>query len=137
MGRGRDLVTFRWDGNSPNPTDVKVLASVDQDRPQNKFNDGKADSRGRIWAGTIEEDGDSGHAALYLFQSEQNYAPLKKTSASTSNGLAWTDDDKLMYYIDSPTTNVDVFDFNPNTTELSMYIFLGTDSIHFWQSVAI
>lgn len=121
VGRGRDLVSFRWDGKSSTPTDVKVLASVDQDRPRNKFNDGKADSQGRIWAGTIEEDGDSGHAALYLFQREQNYAPLKKTNASTSNGLAWTNDDKLMYYIDSPTTNVDVFDFNPNTTELSMF----------------
>jgi len=53
VGRGRDLVYFKWDGESPTPTNVTVLAKVDQDRPSNQFNDGKADHQGRIWAGTF------------------------------------------------------------------------------------
>jgi len=69
-------------------------------------------------SGTIEEDGDSGHAALYLFDRDNNFNPIKKTDASTSNGLAWTDDNSTFYYIDSPTTNVEAFDFDPTTAKI-------------------
>lgn len=55
IGRGLDLVRVRWDGKSQKPTDVKVLSSVDEDKPQNRFNDGKVDSSGRLWAGTEPE----------------------------------------------------------------------------------
>lgn len=51
IGRGRDLVQVKWDGVTPLPSRTKVLATVDHDKPQNRFNDGKVDSSGRLWAG--------------------------------------------------------------------------------------
>lgn len=38
---------------------------------------------------------------------------------SVSNGLAWTNDEKIMYYIDSPKRKVTAYDYNKETTEIS------------------
>ena len=32
---------------------VKVLTTVQEDKPGNRFNDGKCDSSGRLWCGTM------------------------------------------------------------------------------------
>lgn len=122
VGRGKDLITFRWDGvDGSDPQDVTVLASIDQDRPTNKFNDGKADSTGRIWAGTMEEDGQSGRASFFLFSPEDGFQPHKKLNATTSNGLAWNNDDTIFYYIDSNTRKIDKFDFDKEKGEISKF----------------
>ncbi|KAL0274305.1 UNVERIFIED_CONTAM: hypothetical protein PYX00_006758 [Menopon gallinae] len=116
IGRGLDLVRVRWDGKSEKPTDVKVLTSVDGDKPQNRFNDGKVDSSGRLWAGTMGPENPDilpDQGSLYSFEPFNNFRPVKQLSpVSISNGLAWNKNDTLMYYIDSPTRNVDVFDFD-------------------------
>jgi len=49
-----------WDG-------VRVLASPEEDRAGNRFNDAKADALGRIWAGTMATDADRPTGALYRF----------------------------------------------------------------------
>ena len=56
VGVGTDLVlvTVDWGvpGVEPNVSQtITVLASVDADKPDNRFNDGKADRRGRLWIG--------------------------------------------------------------------------------------
>lgn len=51
--------------------------------------------------------------SLYSFEPFNKFEPVKQLSpVSISNGLAWNKNDTLMYYIDSPTRNVDVFDFD-------------------------
>lgn len=49
--------------------------------------------------------------SLYLLQAGHN--PVVEVSpVSISNGLAWNKDNTLMYYIDTATDQVDVFDYN-------------------------
>jgi len=49
--------------------------------------------------------------SLYLLQVGHN--PVVEVSpVSISNGLAWNRDNTLMYYIDTATGQVDVFDYN-------------------------
>lgn len=56
VGVGADLVLVTVDWGAPgvephvNQT-ITLLASVDRDKPENRFNDGKADRRGRLWIG--------------------------------------------------------------------------------------
>lgn len=37
---------------------------------------------------------------------------VEVSPVSISNGLAWNEDNTLMYYIDTATDQVDVFDYN-------------------------
>jgi sugar lactone lactonase YvrE len=52
-GLARQMVLLRWDGRAPN---YDVVAPLGADAVQNgaavRFNDGKADPTGRLWAGT-------------------------------------------------------------------------------------
>lgn len=38
---------------------------------------------------------------------------------SVSNGLAWTKDEKIVYYIDSPKRKVSAYNYDKETTEMS------------------
>lgn len=60
----------------------------------------------------VNEVLDKDMATLYMVDA-YNYAhPADKLRpVSVSNGIAWTSDSKFMFYIDSPTRNIDVFDF--------------------------
>ena len=50
---------------------MKVLASVDEDKPQNVINDCKCDRQGRLWFGTltfpVDLDNPSKEGSLYCF----------------------------------------------------------------------
>jgi sugar lactone lactonase YvrE len=87
--------------------------SVEPDRPGNRFNDGKADPAGRLWCGTMSLSRTTGAAALYRLDSS---GLVTVTPAVTiSNGLDWDVERQRMYYIDSPTQRIDVFDFDITT----------------------
>lgn len=50
IGLNRSVVAVRWDGRS-NTSEYRILTSVAEDKPNSRFNDGKADSKGRLWFG--------------------------------------------------------------------------------------
>jgi sugar lactone lactonase YvrE len=91
-----------------------VLASVEQDLPDNRFNDCKCDPQGRLWAGTMSKTRTPGTAALYRLTPGE---PLERVVGGTtiSNGLGWSPAGERMYFIDSTTQRIDVFDFDGAT----------------------
>ena len=91
-----------------------MIADVEADVPGNRMNDGKCDSQGRFWAGTMDREIGDKTGALYRLDSNHHVdTPL--SNVTVSNGLGWSPDDRLMYYIDSTTLNVDVFNYNAAT----------------------
>lgn len=108
-------------------TDTGKLTPVvdpESHKPENRFNDGECDCMGRLWAGTMSKKLDSGSGdntpvgALYCIDADLSVT--KKIPAVTiSNGIGYTPDNKTMYYIDSPTKNVDAFDFDKDTGEIT------------------
>jgi len=86
--------------------------------PGNRFNDGKCDPHGRLWAGTMARDGAPKCGALYMLDHNLTAAP-RVADISCSNGLAWSSDGRTMYYIDTPTRTVDAFDFEVETGRIA------------------
>jgi sugar lactone lactonase YvrE len=84
---------------------------VEEDVPQNRFNDGKCDPAGRFWVGTLCSSENPSQAALYRV--DPDFTVHKMLSGVTiSNGIVWNRAGTKMYYIDTMTRRVDVFDFD-------------------------
>jgi len=102
----------------PELRSTELVAPVEADQPANRMNDGKCDTRGRFWAGTMGYDLRPGAAALYRLNGDCTVDTVLKP-VTLSNGLDWSPDDRLMYYVDSKTQRLDVFDYDPDTGALS------------------
>jgi sugar lactone lactonase YvrE len=81
----------------------------------NRFNDGKCDPAGRFWVGTI---GPGNSAALYRMDAD-NSIRIMKREVNTSNGIVWSPDKKIMYYIDTGTGKAVAYDYNNLTGDIS------------------
>jgi sugar lactone lactonase YvrE len=94
-----------------------LTEQVETDREENRFNDGKCDSAGRFWAGTMNGLKNAPSGALYVL--ERNHG-LKKAlpGVTVSNGMGWSPDNKTMFHIDSPTRKVSAFDYALRTGEI-------------------
>ncbi len=86
------------------------LADPEQDKPDNRFNDGKCSPDGRFFAGTISLTKKTGDAKLYRLDPDltihEAFGPV-----TNSNGIAWSADGKTVYYIDTPRKEVLAFDY--------------------------
>ena len=87
---------------------LSPIIDPEQDLPNNRFNDGKVDPEGRLWAGTMGMDESPNVGSFYRLNRNLSVDKLFDR-VSISNGLAWTSDQETFYYIDSPTRRVDVF----------------------------
>ncbi|MEU9021619.1 SMP-30/gluconolactonase/LRE family protein [Actinomadura sp. NPDC048394] len=74
--------------------------------PGERLNDGVVDAAGRIWIGTKAEPG---RGALYRIEPGGVPEPVV-TGVTISNGIRFSPDGSLLYYVDTPTGRVDVFD---------------------------
>jgi len=91
--------------------ETRVVAPVESDLREQRMNDGACDSRGRLWAGTMELAEVRPVGAVYRLGPVGEVETML-TGVTVSNGIAWSPDDTLLYYVDSPTCGVDVFDFD-------------------------
>lgn len=66
--------------------------------------------------------------SLYSFDWPDKFQSHKQLSpVSVSNGLAWNDKNDLMYYIDSPTRFVTVFDYDITNGSISKSLIKKTN----------
>ncbi len=91
---------------------------VERDNRGNRMNDAKCDPVGRLFAGTTAFDFATGAGALYRIDLDWSCEAVVR-GVTTSNGTAWAPDGTLMYFIDSATQAVDVFDYDVSTGSCS------------------
>lgn len=122
IGLENQLAEITWDGSSPTVSKIEVIAEADEPST-NRFNDGKADPSGKLWAGTMGAEPQPGKVDLkkgnlYSLEADKK---LKRhvSNIHISNGLAWNSDMKKFFYIDSGDKRIDQFDYDVKTGTIS------------------
>jgi sugar lactone lactonase YvrE len=97
---------------------LQSLAAPLQDQPGIRMNDGNVDPRGRLFAGSMAYDAAPGASCLYRLD-PNGHLSTELTDVTISNGIDWSPDGSLAYYVDSATRRVDVFDYDLDRGRLS------------------
>jgi len=103
--RGDGLATLSIDGR------VDEVLALPPSASKVRTNDGNCDSAGRLWVGTMGLNCERGAGALYRVDGDWSVHRMLE-GVTISNGIDWSPDDALMYYVDSATNTVEVFDFD-------------------------
>jgi sugar lactone lactonase YvrE len=107
------------------------LAGVESEVPNNRFNDGKCDPRGRFWAGTMDSvHWDQPAGNLFRFDSHQK-TTLMQSNVVCANGLGWSPDEQTMYFTESFRYAIFSYDFEPETGNIfKRRLFAEIDRSH-------
>lgn len=117
IGLGQTVSHFNWDTKK-----ITTVAEVEEGQTT-RFNDAKCDASGRLWCGTMAIE--TAPAVLEYHQGSLYSLELDgtikkhKDKVSISNGLAWSADNKTMYFIDSIPRKVWAYDFDLATGTMS------------------
>ncbi|XP_035777401.1 regucalcin-like [Anopheles albimanus] len=106
VGSGTRLLLVRWDGQSASATIDRVLTDLGPEEADHRFNDGKVDEQGRLYAGTMLAEDSRNHfemddGKLYRYEAGDGQMVPLKSKVHISNGLTWSVRTKRFYYIDS------------------------------------
>ncbi|WP_327428453.1 SMP-30/gluconolactonase/LRE family protein [Streptomyces sp. NBC_01236] len=80
--------------------------------PGRRANDAAVAPDGSLWCGTMRYDEAPRGGTLSRIAPDGTVRTILDDVA-VSNGTGWSPDGRLMYYIDSPTRRIDVFDVDP------------------------
>lgn len=107
------------------------ISDPEADLPDNRFNDGKMDRRGRFWAGTRNfRDHSKTTGALYRLDPDLS-AHRMEEGLRCPNGMAWSPDDRLMYMCDTWARRIYVYEFDADAGAIDnrrLFVELSEDA---------
>lgn len=115
---GHDLLHLDAHPNEQAGAPLRTLASVEEDRSENRFNDCRSDPQGRLWAGTMSTVREPQAAGLYRLIADTEIE-LVIPNLTLSNGIGWSPGGEAMYLIDSTSQQLDVLDFDGRNGEIA------------------
>lgn len=112
LGLQRGLASFDLETRA-----ARILRTLESEPASNRVNDGKCDPRGRFLFGTMDMNEKEAAGSLYSFDGKEIARLLG--GIRISNGLAWSPDLNALYYIDTPTRQVQAFDYDLETGQIA------------------
>ena len=103
--RDRIVRAKAWGG------ELQTLAMLDHDAATTRSNDGKCDSLGRFWVGTMFEPRTANAAKLWSYTASEG-VKLKQGNAIVANCLAFSPDGTTVYWADTPQHKIWSWDFD-------------------------
>ena len=89
---------------------VRHLGHPEAHIPTNRFNDGKLDSRGRFWVGTMALNVSPHAGALYRVGPDGAIATME-TGLTLPNGIDWSPDRRTLYLTDTAERVIYAYDY--------------------------
>jgi L-arabinonolactonase len=115
---------FAW--YDPGDQSVTWLARPERLHPAVRFNDGRVDRQGRFWSGTMVE-GDQSAVSAGLYSFDRRYGLRQHLGdVRISNSLCLSPDGRRLYFADSPTRTIRVFELDPEGTLGPARVFAQT-----------
>ena len=100
--------------DTPRPFGEQVLRG----KPRHRMNDGRTDSAGRFWVGSLNAAKDVEDATLYRLDPDGTLTPIE-SGMTTCNGAAFSADGRRFAHSDTPSHAVRLYDADPETGALS------------------
>ncbi len=98
---------------------VQYLTDLEPDRPEHRFGDGKCDSRGRFWAGTVPAaPGEIAPGGLYRFDPD-THVTCAFWEVAGPGGLGWSPDDRVMYLTERFGDGIVAYEFDADEGRLA------------------
>ncbi len=96
-----------------NPRKKKIIkqVTIQENKPNNRLNDGKCDAFNRLWIGTMSNNADAPVGALYKVNDNLVYEKMDE-SFIIPNGIAWNKKNTAMYVVDSMIKKIFRYDFD-------------------------
>ena len=94
----------------PHSRAVEWLARPAADQPRVRFNDGRVDRRGRFWSGTMMDHGPREPVGTLYSYDARHGLRSHLGGVLISNGLCMSPDGARLYFADSPTRAISVYD---------------------------
>lgn len=82
--------------------------------PSIRMNEGGCDPEGRFWCGSMAYDQTPGAASIYRLDPDGNVDVMLR-DVTVSNGIEWSPDGSRVYYNDTATFQVAIFDYSPKS----------------------
>jgi sugar lactone lactonase YvrE len=97
---------------------LELIAAPERDQPQSRFNDGRCDRAGRFWAGTMADGPRAPVGALYRLEPDGKCVGVR-TGITVPNSIAWSPDDRTMYFADTHLQMLWAYDFDVQSGTMS------------------
>jgi len=88
-----------------------------------RMNEGGCDPEGRFYAGSMAYDQRPGAGRLYRLDADRAVTVVLE-GVTISNGLDWSPDGALAYYVDTPTHQISLFDYDRESCLTGRRVFV-------------
>ena len=105
-------------GYDPATGTMEFLLHVEPDQPDNRYNDGRCDRRGRLWIGTMDAEIRRPSGSFYRVDPHRTAKRLFDDIA-VPNSTAFSPDDRTLYFADTRRHTIWAFDFDLAAGEIS------------------
>lgn len=95
-------------------TERTFVVDPEEGMEKNRFNDGRSDAKGRMFTGSVYPPKDYGGASIYSVSTDGQVTKWVG-DLLTSNGIAFSPDNKTFYYADTPSHAIQQCDYDLET----------------------